>query len=61
VDLSKDLVREFRDRDVPHEVSVLTCGHYTTGKTPFKYVDGWALTRFLRRALLGATDTSGSR
>ena len=61
VDLSKDLVREFRDRDVPHEVSVLTCGHYTTGKTPFKYVDAWVLTRFLRRALLGATDTSGGR
>jgi hypothetical protein len=51
VDLSEDLVRGFRDLGVPHEVAVLPCGHYSTGKTPFKYVDGWLLTRFLRRAL----------
>jgi hypothetical protein len=52
VDLSEDLVREFRERQVPHEVSVLPCGHYSTGKTPFKYWDGWVLTRFLKRALV---------
>jgi alpha/beta hydrolase family protein len=51
VDLSEDLVREFGDLRVPHEVAVLRCGHYSTGKTPFKYVDGWVLTRFLKRAL----------
>jgi hypothetical protein len=32
---------------------VLPCGHYSTGKTPFKYLDGWILARFLRRALTG--------
>jgi predicted esterase len=53
VDLSEELVRAFRDLGVPHEVAVLQCGHYSTGKAPFKYVDGWVLTRFLRRALLG--------
>ena len=52
VDLSEDLVREFRRMQVPHEVAVLRCGHYSTGKTPFKFVDGWILTRFLKRALL---------
>jgi dienelactone hydrolase len=52
VDLSEDLVREFGSRNVPHEVAVLPFGHYSTGKTPFKYWDGWVLTRFLRRALL---------
>jgi hypothetical protein len=51
VDLSEDLVREFRERDIPHEVAVLRCGHYTTGKAPFKLIDGWILTRFLKRAL----------
>jgi hypothetical protein len=51
VDLSEDLVRAFRDLHVPHEVAVLRCGHYTTGKAPFKFVDGWILTRFLKRAL----------
>ena len=51
VDLSQDLVREFKARGVPHETAILPCGHYTTGKTPFKYLDGWILTRFLKRAL----------
>jgi len=52
VDLSEDLVREFRELSVPHEVAVLRCGHYSTGKTPFKFVDGWILTRFLKNALV---------
>jgi len=51
VDLSRNLVREFRVRNIPHEVAVLPCGHYTTGKAPFKYLDGWILIRFLKRAL----------
>ena len=51
VDLSEDLVTAFRNQRVPHEVAVLRCGHYSTGKTPFKFVDGWILTRFLKRAL----------
>src|SRR3954453_21397299 len=52
LDLSEDLVRAFRDEQVPHDVAVLRCGHYSTGKAPFKFIDGWILTRFLRRALL---------
>jgi hypothetical protein len=52
VDLSEDLVRQFRERRVPHETAVLHCGHYSSGKTPFKFVDGWILSRFLRKALL---------
>jgi hypothetical protein len=51
VDLSEDLVREFHEHGIPHEVSALRCGHYSSGKTPFKFVDGWVLTRFLKRAL----------
>jgi dienelactone hydrolase len=52
VDLSEDLVRAFRELRIPHELAVLRCGHYSTGKTPFKFVDGWVLTRFLTKALL---------
>ena len=51
VDLSEDLVNAFREADVPHEAVVLPCGHYSTGVTPFKYLDGWVLTRFLRKTL----------
>jgi hypothetical protein len=53
VDLSRDLVRMFREQGIPHELAVLHCGHYTSGKTPFKFVDGWILSRFLRAALAG--------
>jgi hypothetical protein len=52
VDLSEDLVREFRERRIPHELAVLPCGHYSSGKAPFKFVDGWVLVRFLKRALV---------
>ncbi len=49
--LSKSLVGEFRERGIPHQVAVLPCGHYSTGKTPFKFLDGYWLTRFLVKAL----------
>jgi hypothetical protein len=51
VDLSEGLVNAFHERGIPHEVAVLPCGHYSTGMTPFKYLDGWLLTRFLKRSL----------
>jgi dienelactone hydrolase len=51
VDLSRTFVAEFARRGVTHETSVLPCGHYTTGKPPFKYLDGYALTRFFVRRL----------
>ena len=52
VDLSEDLVREFQENGIEHEVEVLRCGHYSTGKAPFKYLDGYILTKFLKGALL---------
>jgi hypothetical protein len=51
VDLSRLLVGEFRRRGIDHELAVLPCGHYSTGVTPFKWMDGLVLCRFLNRAL----------
>jgi dienelactone hydrolase len=51
VDLSRNLVNEFRSRRIPHKLCVLPCGHYSTGVAPFKYVDGFVLARFLDRNL----------
>lgn len=51
VDLSQNLIREFQRRDIPHEVVILPCGHYSTGVAPFKYLDGFVLARFLDRNL----------
>ncbi len=51
VALSRHLIQEFRGRSIPHETSVLPCGHYSTGVTPFKWIDAWVLIRFLGRHL----------
>jgi hypothetical protein len=51
VDLSKSFVTEFARRGVAHDLSVLPCGHYTTGKSPFKFLDGYYLTKFFLRRL----------
>ena len=51
VDLSRHLVDAFRDKCVPFQLSVLPCGHYSTGSAPFKYLDGAVLTRFLYNSL----------
>jgi dienelactone hydrolase len=51
VHLSRDLIHEFERLDVPYELAVLPCGHYTTGLTPFKYLDGYLLTKFLLKNL----------
>jgi hypothetical protein len=51
VDLSRRLVEEFERRRLPHEAALLPCGHYSTGVAPFKFLDGYLLTRFLRRKL----------
>jgi hypothetical protein len=51
VRLSRMLVDEFRRRDIEHDLHVLPCGHYSTGVTPFKWIDGLTLCRFLNRSL----------
>jgi hypothetical protein len=51
VDLSRHLIAEFRRQHISHRVTVLPCGHYSTGSAPFKYMDGYVLTRFLLEAL----------
>ena len=51
VDLSRKLVDEWARLHLPHEVAVLPCGHYSSGAAPFKFIDAYVLTTFLRRAL----------
>lgn len=51
VDLSRILVDEFARRKLTHEVTALPCGHYSSGMAPFKFVDGYVLTKFLVKNL----------
>lgn len=47
---SLQVVEAFRDNGLDFESRVLPCGHYTTGETPYKYIDGWYLGWFVYRA-----------
>jgi pimeloyl-ACP methyl ester carboxylesterase len=49
--LSLDIVREYRTLNAQTRVRVMPCGHYTMGVTPFKYIDGLYLARFLQQEL----------
>jgi dienelactone hydrolase len=49
-EFSEQVVEEFEKHNLDHKVVVLPCGHYTLGETPYKYMDGWQLARFLRIA-----------
>jgi hypothetical protein len=51
VDLSKMLLDEFSRRGVPYDTAILPCGHYTTGKSPFKFLDGYHLVKFFLKNL----------
>jgi hypothetical protein len=51
VDLSRQLVDAFREHAIEHQLVVLPCGHYSTGKLPFNWIDGLTLCRFLNRTL----------
>jgi dienelactone hydrolase len=50
-DYSKQVVAKFAEHGIDHESRVLPCGHYSTGETPFKYIDGWHIGKFLKSNL----------
>jgi hypothetical protein len=45
-EFSRQVDAEFRRRGAELKTVVLPCGHYTTGETPFKYVDAYQMVRF---------------
>jgi len=47
VDLSLKLIAEIKRRGYSLEVRVLPCGHYSTGVSPYKFLDGWYLGKYL--------------
>jgi hypothetical protein len=49
-EFSRQVVEQFASHRLDHKVVVLPCGHYTTGETPYKYMDGWHLASFFRTA-----------
>jgi len=47
---SLDVLHNFDTHHVDYVSRVLPCGHYTTGETPYKYLDAWYLGKFVRNA-----------
>jgi pimeloyl-ACP methyl ester carboxylesterase len=47
---SLEVVKAFTRIGLNFEKRVLPCGHYTTGETPYKYIDGWYMGSFVYRA-----------
>jgi hypothetical protein len=53
---SLQVVDAFLRMGLNFEPRVLPCGHYTTGETPFKFMDGWHLGWFVYRAFKALRD-----
>jgi Alpha/beta hydrolase domain containing 18 len=47
---SLQVIDNFRRRGIDFVSKVLPCGHYTTGETPYKYMDGWYIGSFVYSA-----------
>ena len=48
-DLSQIFFDDCAAQGVPARTQLLACGHYTIGRTPFKYLDAWHIINFYRR------------
>jgi len=48
--LSLDVLRNFERCGIDFVSRVLPCGHYVTGETPYKFLDGWYLGSFMHSA-----------
>ena len=44
---SLDVLKNFDAHHVDYVAKVLPCGHYTTGETPYKFLDGWYIGSFI--------------
>jgi hypothetical protein len=47
LEYSLDVLKNFDRLKIDYVSKVLPCGHYTTGETPYKYIDGWYLGSFI--------------
>jgi hypothetical protein len=47
---SLQVIESFRRRGIDFVSRVLPCGHYTTGETPYKFMDGWYIGSFVYSA-----------
>jgi dienelactone hydrolase len=49
-EFSRKAAATFHAHGLDTKIVELPCGHYTTGETPYKFMDGWQIMNFLRTA-----------
>ncbi len=59
-EFSLQVLDNFRRAGLDFVSKVLPCGHYTTGETPYKFIDGWYLGSFVYSAFKQIGGTSQS-
>src|SRR5580700_10998942 len=57
---SEQVVTAFTEYGIDFVAKVLPCGHYTTGETPFKFLDGWWMGSFVYSAFRDLAKQSAS-
>jgi hypothetical protein len=58
-EFSREVLTNFDRFNVDYVSKVLPCGHYTTGETPYKFIDGWYLGSFVYQAFRTLADQDG--
>jgi hypothetical protein len=56
---SLDVLKNFDLQGVDYVAKKLPCGHYTTGETPYKYLDGWYMGSFVWSAFKRLREVCG--
>jgi hypothetical protein len=59
-EFSMQVLKSFQDAGLDFVSKVLPCGHYTTGETPYKFMDGWYLGSFVYSAFKEIAQAPGS-
>lgn len=49
--LSRKVLQDYAELDLPHSVLALPCGHYTSGEFPFNVFLGYGMCNYLRKNL----------
>ena len=61
LEYSLEVVKSFHANGIDFERKVLPCGHYTTGETPYQYIDGWWMGSFIYRAFKALRDEAPAK
>ena len=48
-ELSQIVLNDCEQHGLPIDKTILPCGHYTSGKTPYKFLDGYHIVSYFVR------------